>query len=235
MLRRLRTVRCPHKPNTESKMNKIAILTLTAAAPLLAGTPEVITPAPAPAPEPMPCTMEIGAVYNMAGRDLFKHSSGSMKEIDTYGMDATLVKPLCEKNAFTLRLGYTFGDEVNKGYLPEARQETDVHTFSLMPGLRHTYELTERTNLFMGANVGVVNESVKDHWRGDFGVASSHDSAWGMGFSAEMGVRYKVGQSSDLYVAYRFSGNTARPSVETAGSTHRQIYNGVTAGMSFNF
>lgn len=216
-------------------MNKIALLTLASAAPLLAGTPETVTPAPVPPPAPMPCTMEIGAVYNMAGRDLFKHSSGSMKEIDTYGMDATLVKPLCERNAFTLRLGYTFGDEVNKGFLPEARQETDVHTFSLMPGLRHTRMLTERTDLFMGANVGVVNESVKDHWRGDWGTASSHDSAWGMGFSAEMGARYKVTPTSDFYVAYRFSGNTARPSVDTAGSTHRQFYHGVTAGMSFRF
>lgn len=216
-------------------MNKIALLTLTAVAPLMAGTPEVITPTPAPPPAPMPCTMEIGAVYNMAGRDLFKHGSGSMKEIDTYGMDLTLVKPLCEKNAFTLRMGYTFGDEVNKGFMPDARQETDVHTFSLMPGLRQTRELTARTGLFMGANIGVVNESVKDHWRGDWGTASSHDSAWGVGFSAEMGLRYKLTQASELYMAYRFSGNTARPSLDTAGSVHRQFYHGVTAGLSFRF
>lgn len=214
-------------------MNRIALLTLAAASPLLAGEiqPAVATAAPVPPP----CTMEIGAVYNLAGRDLFKHGSGAMKEIDTYGADLTLVHPYKAKSAMTLRLGYTFGDEVNKFYQPGARQETDVHTFTLMPGWRMTHEWTKHTAMFWGFNVGVANESVKDHWRGERGVASSHDSAWGFAYSAEAGLRYKTCERGEFYVAYRFSGNTARPSVSTVGGVHRQFYHGVTAGMSFNF
>lgn len=221
-------------------MNKIAILALACAAPVMAGTPEVIAPAPAPAPAVNPWSVEIGAGYNFAGRDLIKHSFGEEEAIDTYGVDLTAVRAINDNNALTLRFGYTFGDEIDaESRAAGDRMKITVHTFSLLPGYRYTHALTEKLSAFCGVNVGLANMSVKAHTRwmeGD--VYGGHDSAWGIGYSAEVGLRYALCPRTELFAAYQFSGNTARVKLndgEDCAKNHRQFYNGVRAGVSIKF
>lgn len=219
-------------------MNKIAIIALACAAPVMAGTPVVIAPAPAPAPAVNPWSVEIGVGYNFAGRDLVKHSVGGEEAINTLGVDLTGVYAINDNSALTIRFGYSFGDEVDS----EARSwgerlETDVHTFSLMPGYRYTHALTDKVSAFCGVNVGVANMSVKDHARWmDGDVQSWHDSAWGFGYSAEAGLRYALCPNTEIFAAYQFSGNTARLSQDKfEGKNHRQFYNGIRTGVSIKF
>lgn len=220
-------------------MNKIAIIALACAAPVMAGTPVVVAPAaPAPAPAVSPWSMEAGIGYNFAGRDLIKHSEGAAEAIDTLGVDLTAVRALTDHSALTLRFGYSFGDEVNcADRYWGAKHETDVHTFSLMPGYRYTHALTEKVSAFAGANVGVANMSVKDHWRDAVDCYSEHDSAWGVGYSAEVGLRYALCPRTEVFAAYQFSGNTARIKLgeEAPSKNHRQFYNGVRTGVSIKF
>lgn len=219
-------------------MNKIAILALACAAPVMAGTPVVIAPAPAPAPAVNPWSVEIGVGYNFAGRDLIKHSVGEEEAINTLGVDLTGVYALNANNALTLRFGYSFGDEVDcEARAWGERLETDVHTFALMPGYRYTHALTDKASAFAGVNVGVANMSVKDHarWMGG-DVQSWHDSAWGFGYSAELGLRYALCPNTEIFAAYQFSGNTARLSQDKfEGKNHRQFYNGIRTGVSIKF
>lgn len=219
-------------------MKKIAIIALACAAPVMAGTPTVAPVAPAPAVNPW--SMEVGIGYNFAGRDLIKHSEGAEEAIDTLGVDLTAVRALTDHSALTLRFGYSFGDEADW----EARSwnekvEMDVHTFSLMPGYRYTHAITEKVSAFAGANVGIVNMSVKDHARWEDGaVGNWHDSAWGVGYSAEVGLRYALCPRTEIFAAYQFSGNTARIRLtdgEDSSTNHRQFYNGVRTGVSIKF
>lgn len=221
-------------------MKKIAILALACAAPVMAGTPVLVTtPAPAPAPAPVasPWSVEAGISYNFAGRDLYKHDIGESEAINTLGVDLTGVYAIDDNNAFTLRFGYSFGDEASadarnyEGY----KNEIDVHTFSLMPGYRYTHALTESLSAFCGANVGVVNMSVKDHTRDMDGSITVHDAAWGVGYSAEVGVRYAICPNTEIFAAYEFSGNTARLQQRKMEPNHRQFYNGIRTGVSIKF
>ncbi len=213
-------------------MKKLAILALCA--PAFAGTPEVVvTPAPTPAPAACPCSIEIGVGYNYGCRDLYKHALGGQKDIDTGSVDLTAVHALTPNHALTLRFGYSFGDEVNKFFGPDTRHETDIHTFTLMPGYRYTHAITDKVSAFAGANVGIANESVKDNARGWWGKETDHDSDWGLGYSAEVGLRYALCPKSEIFAAYQFSGNTAHPFGK--GETHRQFYDGVRAGVSIKF
>lgn len=223
-------------------MNKIAVMALACAAPVWAGTAEVAAPAPAPAVNPW--SVEIGVGYNFAGRDLIRHSEGEEEAINTLGVDLTGVYALNKSNALTLRFGYSFGDEMDA----DARtwgvhRETDVHTFALLPGYRYTRAVTEKLSAFAGVNVGMANMSVKDHWRWyeDGEVQGTHDSGWGIAYSAEVGVRYALCPRAELFAAYQFSGNTARVKLqdewadEPYAKTHRQFYNGVRTGVSIKF
>lgn len=222
-------------------MNKIAIIALACAAPVMAGTPQVVTVAPAaPAPAVSPWSVEIGAGYNFASRDLIKHSEGGEEAIDTYGVDLTAVRAINANNALTLRFGYTFGDEVDsESRAAGDRLEIDVHTFSLMPGYRYTRALSDKVSAFCGVNAGIANMSVKAHTRWKEGdVYGAHDSAWGIGYSVEAGLRYALCPRTEIFAAYQFSGNTARIKCvdeDDTAKNHRQFYNGVRTGVSIKF
>lgn len=226
---------------------KKSLIALAMVAPVLAGTgkPVYLAPAPTPAPlqaaaAPCPLSWEVAAVYNFANTDLLKHSVGEDKDIDTYGADLTAVYALNENNSVNLRFGYTFGDEVNKEAAAWGeRQETDVHTFYLMPGYRYTTALTDTVSAFIGANVGVTNMSIKNHWRGEDYTLTEHDSAWGFAYSAEVGLRFALCKNSDLFVAYSFNGSSAKPKATKEGwidfKAKRQTYNGIRAGVTVKF
>lgn len=206
-------------------MKKLALIAL--AAPALAGTPAPVVTAPAPA-APC-CALELGVSGNMAAKDLFKHDAGIDKEIDTIGIDLTAVHSFTPKHAITFRIGAAQGDETlrESGF----RVKEYLRTVSIMPGYRFTQPVGEKTALFCGVNGGLVNQHV--HVKYDIG--SVDDSAWGLGATGEVGVRYQLCPSSEIFAAYQISGNNIRNDFGHGMKTHRQIHNGVRVGMGIKF
>ena len=216
----------------------LAIIAL--AAPALAGTKPTAAPAPTPAPAPVvsPWAVELGAGYNKAAKSPF-HSGkdwfGPQKKVNTWSWDLTGVYKLDENNALTLRLGYAYGNR---------QQEEDVrlitNPWSLMPGYRYTYALSDKWSAFAGANVGLVSFAWLDKEKEDLG--NNHKSGWGFGYSAELGVRYAVCGNWDAFVAYHFSGDTASPRyIVTRGGQStsirpkKQNFHGVRIGVGCKF
>lgn len=208
-------------------MKKLALIALVA--PAFAGTPEpVVAAAPAPAPAAPCCALELGAGYNAAAKDLFKHHSGSFKEVDTVGIDLTAVHSFTPKHAITFRVGAAQGDEM----LPDTfiRVKEYLRTVSIMPGYRFTQPVGEKTSVFAGVNAGVVNQHV--HLKA---IDKVDDSAWGFGATGEIGVSYKLCPCSEIFAAYQLSGNTVHNDFGHGLKTHRQIHNGVRAGVGIKF
>lgn len=207
-------------------MKKLALIAL--AAPAFAGpaAPVVVTPAPA-AVAPC-CAVELGAGYNFAAKDLGKHSTGSIKEVDTVSIDLTAVHSFTPKHAVTFRIGAAQGDEI----IPDLsfRCKEYLRTASIMPGYRFTQPVSEKTSLFCGVNAGFVNQHVHVKMQDE----NVDDSAWGLGATGEIGVSYKLCPCSEIFAAYQLSGNTVHN--EMLGyKSHRQIHNGVRAGVSVKF
>lgn len=193
--------------------------------PVMAGEPApIVTPAPAPS---CPLTLEVAGVYKFAAKEML--SVGPAKEIDVMGADVTLVKPICEKSAVTLRFGYNFGDEAQRG-VDGGTEEVDVHSFYLMPGYRYTYALTEKTSLYGAVNAGIANTSVKYKYDDAAGIDKNHDSDWGFIGTVELGVRYQLCEKTELFAAYEFTANYAKPD-----GCDDQTYNGVRVGVGFKF
>lgn len=210
-------------------MKKLALIAL--AAPALAGMPEpVIAPAPAPAPAAPCCALELGVSGNMAAKDLFKRTPS--KEIDTVGIDLTAVHSFTPKHAITFRVGAAQGDETM--YFHDNRVKEYLRTISIMPGYRFTQPVSEKTSLFCGINGGLVNQHVHVKENSGWGNRSSDDSAWGLGATAEAGVRYQLCPCSEIFAAYQLSGNTVHNDLG-ALKTHRQIHNGVRCGVGIKF
>ncbi len=207
----------------------IALAVLVSAASAGQATIYVPAPAPAPCPEPCPYTMEVGFKYGFANADIFR---GPSDNINTYGGDLTLVYNINENHSLNLRGGYTFGDTVHRPF--NLRHETDLHTFYLMPGYRYTHIINEKWSAYIGANVGAANLSVKDNLRGPDVHLTAHNSEYGFGYSGEVGLRYRICETRELFLAYEFFGSTANPRVGNI-ATERQTYNVIRTGMSFKF
>ncbi|MCQ2365493.1 MAG: porin family protein [Akkermansia sp.] len=206
-------------------MKKLALIAL--AAPVFAGTPEPVVTMPAPAPAAPCCAVELGVSGNMAAKDLFKQFPN--KEVDTVGIDLTAVHSFTPKHAITFRIGAAQGDETE--HADEARLKTYLRTVSIMPGYRFTQPVSEKTSLFCGVNAGLVNQHV--HLK--MLDTNADDSAWGWGATAEVGVRYQLCPCSEIFAAYQLSGNTVNNDFGHGLETHRQIHNGVRAGVSIKF
>ena len=232
-------------------MRNIIITAAALALPTLAGQPAAPCPAPQPAPvrhcADSPWSMEMGYNYNWGARDIMSWD-GPCKEIRTHGADLTLVHHYRGPHAMTVRLGYNYGSRSWGGWDNEfegslTSNTVRTHTFTLMPGYRYTAALGERTSWFMGMNAGVANQSLKyrayDSWGGEEYVGKLHDSAWGIAYSAELGLRYAVTPCMDLFVAYQFTGNAAMPTLrDDEGNSARmkaQNYHGIRAGVGFKF
>lgn len=208
-------------------MKKVIFAAMALGLPVMAGEP-VVTVAPAPAPAPScPLTLEVAGVYKSAAKELLH--VGPAKEIDVMGADLTLVKPLCGNSAVTLRFGYNFGDEAQRLY-GGGTEEVDVHSFYLMPGYRYTYAVTEKTALYGAINAGIANNSVKLKYDDAEWSAKGHDSDWGFIATLELGVRYQLCEKTELFAAYEFTANYAKPD-----ACDEQTYNGVRVGVGFKF
>lgn len=206
-------------------MKKVIFAAMALGLPVMAGEPApIVTPAPAPS---CPLTLEVAGVYKSAAKELL--SFGPAKEIDLMGADLTLVKPICGNSAVTLRFGYNFGDEAQRGVFG-GTEEVDVHSFYLMPGYRYTHALTEKTSLYGAVNAGIANTSFKYKFDDAEEIDKWHDSDWGFIATLELGVRYQLCEKTELFAAYEFTANYAKPD-----GCDEQTYNGVRVGVGFKF
>ncbi|MBQ3144325.1 MAG: outer membrane beta-barrel protein [Akkermansia sp.] len=206
-------------------MKKVIFAAMALGLPVMAGEPApIVTPAPAPS---CPLTLEVAGVYKSAAKELLSY--GPAKEIDVMGADLTLVKPICGNSAVTLRFGYNFGDEAQRGVFG-GTEEVDVHSFYLMPGYRYTHALTEKTSLYGAVNAGIANTSFKYKFDDAEEIDKWHDSDWGFIATLELGVRYQLCEKTELFAAYEFTANYAKPD-----GCDEQTYNGVRVGVGFKF
>lgn len=226
-------------------MKKAIILAAMLALPAFAGQRLIYS---MPAPQPVKAAVaedgpafEIGYFYSWAANDIYKAWS-PCKEIRTNGVDLTGVYGFNRHHAVTLRLAYAFGarswadgeyEEDGETWGEVARVR--MHTFTLMPGYRYTHPLCSHAALYAGVNAGIGNQSSKHRQTEQGGhYFYGHASGWGFAYSAEAGMRFNLCPCSEFFVAYQFSGNTARNS-NNGFKTHRQTTHGVRAGFAFKF
>lgn len=198
--------------------------------------------------------VELGGQYNWGlGKFMKSDYFGKKNHMNTVGGDITGVYNLDENQAVTLRFGYTYGgdkfavvaDGVGEGLeIPNAHVRERLHSFTLMPGYRYTYNINERWSVYAGANIGLAAESAKFALSVDLDSRSrmtseAHKSAWGFAWSVEVGGAYQVAENMKLFAAMTYSGNTARPNIkyasESIGKVRAQQYLGVRAGVSYSF
>ncbi len=219
-----------------------------------AATPTETTPVAAP---PCALTWELGAGYNFATRHLAPGDDELNPKVDTLNIDLTAVYKLAEQHALTLRFGYAGGTDsvtetetwteggytIHESYRVHAR----VNNFYLMPGYRFTQALTDTVSLFAGANIGVANSSVKikETWEGSAAGYSggesykAHGSEFGLAYSAEIGIRYNITPTWDIFIAYQLFGSTAKPDVDygdgDVAKTRQQLSHGIRVGIGCQF
>lgn len=238
------------------------IATAAILAPAFGGTATVVeSPIPAALTAPAPAaesvySVEIGVSNNWAQRDIGRRlytdlGASHTGHVDSIGTDITFIRALDKHNSVNLRLGYAWGhgcyhDDIDQPIIAnETRYRT--HTFSLMPGYRFTAPITDSVSTFIGVNVGLVNSSLKTRQTVDIAGGLDrfretwHDSDWGFGYSAEVGLSFAVSKTVDFFVAYQFSGSTARPKLRDnwdgtcIQTSKHQVHHGVRAGMGFKF
>lgn len=207
-------------------MKKAILATLALSLPVLAGDP-IITPAPAPAPAPCAISLEVAGVYRDAAKEML--AVGPAKEIDVFGTDLTMVYTADDNSAVTLRFGYNFGDEAQRGIFG-GTEEVDVHSFYLMPGYRYTHALNSKTSVYGAVNAGLGNTSVKYKYDNAYDIIKDHESDWGFVASLEIGVRYQLNEKTDVFAAYEYSASYAKPD-----GCDEQTYNGIRIGVGYKF
>ena len=235
-------------------MKKTIILAAMLALPTFAGQKVIVNQAPVAPVAPAvasPWSIELAATYTWGVPDIYLNNNGHCKEIKSIGADITGVYAIDEHNAVTLRFGYTWGGEkwaledysdgdVSVGSWEKMR----IHTFSLMPGYRYTDAITDKLSWFVGANIGVANASFKGSNYETYSVVgedtetsklSYHKSGWGFAYSAEIGLRYKLTESLDVFCAYQYGGNTASPKDEGYRFAHRQHGHQARVGVGIKF
>lgn len=207
---------------------------------------------PAPAAQPTAFALELAATANFATHNILNVPTPLNTAVNTYGLDLTGVWSLTNEHALTLRFGYAHGERsVTLNNVEEDMTWTDkvyykADTFYLMPGYRYTVNLTDKLNLFAGANIGVIyhNMNAKDRFNfgsgpnATSGMFSVRSSEWGFAYSAELGLTYDLCENTYLLAAYQFSGSTAKPTFsqdDISISSHKQCYNSARVGIGFRF
>ena len=218
-------------------MKKTIILAAMLALPTFAGQKVIVNPAPVAPVAPAvasPWSIELAATYTWGVPDIYQHVS-PCKEIKSIGADITGVYAIDENNSVNLRFGYTWGGE-KFAVGGEMWGKTRIHTFSLMPGYRYTRPICDKLSWFVGANVGIANASYKSSsYIGDVRLGSGHKSGWGFAYSAEIGLRYELTESLDVFCAYQYGGNTASPKDMGVRFAHRQHGHQARVGVGIKF
>ena len=208
------------------------------ALPTFAGQKVIVNPAPvAPVAPPVasPWSIELAATYTWGVPDIFLYNDGHCKEIKSIGADITGVYAIDENNSVNLRFGYTWGGE-KFGWGDESWEKVRLHTFSLMPGYRYTRPICDQLSWFVGANVGIANASYKNsYYVGESRRGTFHKSGWGFAYSAEIGLRYELTESLDVFCAYQYGGNTVGPKDAGTRFNHRQHGHTARVGVGIKF
>lgn len=198
------------------------------------------------ADEPVnPWGVELGVSYISAVTKIMKSQDlgwGDSPKLTGVGVDLTGLYNLNKNHAFALRLEYDNSDG-SYTWPPNEEESYRLHSVSMMPGYRFTQALSSTVSCFAGANIGLACSSLKykDTWGNDSGKwmrVSMHDTSWGLAYSAEVGLRLALSSHVDLFVAYRFMGNTSRPRLrDTDGvcRTHTQHNHTVRGGVGVTF
>ncbi len=217
-------------------MKKPLILALGLAGAAFAGEP-VIAPTPAPIPTPTPApaccpiSLELAAGYAFAMDDIY--DGFPSRDIDLYTADLTAVYNINDKHSINLRFGYGFGDEAFRIY--GATFETDVRTYSIMPGYRYTHTINEKWSTFIGANIGATRMVTRLCIDSVAPRAKADDSDWGLGYSIEVGAHYKFATDWSVFATYGISGNTVNTQPASVFPTDNQNYHGFRIGVSHQF
>lgn len=218
-------------------MKKTIILAAMLALPTFAGQKVIVNPAPVAPVAPAvasPWSIELAATYTWGVPDIYQYVS-PCKEIKSIGADITGVYAIDENNSVNLRFGYTWGGE-KFAYGGENWNKTRIHTFSLMPGYRYTRPICDQLSWFVGANVGIANASYKSSsYAGDVRLGSGHKSGWGFAYSAEIGLRYELTESLDVFCAYQYGGNTVGLKDRGTRFNHRQHGHTARVGVGIKF
>lgn len=232
----------------------VAALAAMLTVPAMAGTPVVTETPVTPTPAPEPIAFEVGAFYSFPTKDIvsWPEYGHSGKKVHMLGGDITSVYKIDDSSSATVRLGYGTGS-ASKNYLFGGRERYRLHTFTLMPGYRYSVKVDDAVTCYAGVSAGVTNSSLK--YKNNFyfdntgkGLYKSHGSQWGFGYAVEVGVSYAISQDVSVFLAYEFSGNSARPKVakdywiqnEGDGwkrgiSSNQQVYHTIRAGVSCQF
>ncbi|MCQ2365777.1 MAG: outer membrane beta-barrel protein [Akkermansia sp.] len=222
-------------------MKKTIILAAMLALPTFAGQKVIVNQAPVAPVAPAvasPWSIELATTYTWGVPDIYNGAwnNGHCKEIKSIGADITGVYAIDEHQAVTLRFGYTWGGEKWAADEEGSWNKTRIHTFSLMPGYRYTDAITDQLSWFVGANIGIANASYKDStYYEKERLGSDHKAAWGFAYSAEVGLRYELTESLDVFCAYQYGGNTASPKIEGVRVFHRQHGHQARVGVGIKF
>lgn len=217
----------------------VAALAAMLTVPAMAGTPVVTETPVTPTPAPEPIAFEVGAFYSFATKDIVDWPFGwPGKKVHMLGGDITSVYQIDDSSSATVRLGYGTGSASRTTL--GVRDRYRLHTFTLAPGYRYSVKADDAVTCYAGVSAGVSNTSLKykESWVG--GHACAHGSEWGFVYSAEVGVSYAVSQDVTVFLAYEFSGNTARPNLRNVdagirATANQQVYHTIRAGVSCQF
>lgn len=233
-----------------------AILALGLATTAAAGESVVVTapalePAPAPTQEAIaapattsPLSWELALSVNLANNDIITDEGMGRVKLSTIGYDLTGVYALNENNALTLRLGFANGkDTCTTSYDGGSWKDSyTMYSFYLMPGYRYTTSLSDSTKGFVGINAGIINHSLKYRFSAFDGresfISKLHDSDYGFAASVEAGLSFALSKSTSLFLAYQFSGSTAKPKLIDDGygiTAHKQFFHSIRTGISLQF
>ncbi len=222
---------------------------------------EIVQPKPTPTlpGEPARCWLEVGAFGGLANQDIngaYPRASAQtggpynffedldnpgVGEINIVGAEITAGYDLTDLVAITFNIGYGYGSASNTGLilgdLPY-RERASLHTFTFMPGLRFSHDLSHQWTLFAGLAAGISNESVKYKITDpEYGMQRSHNSEWGFVYSVQIGAQYHFTKCMYAYAAYEFRGNMAEPVLihQAPVDARAQTYHMIRVGLGFKF
>lgn len=182
---------------------------------ILAG-PMAITTLAGPIASTAPCQQEYyfeaTPFYGFATNHQFNASTG-LDKINMSGGDLTLGKQICAKSSINIRLAYGYGSENGYENIDDTINygRASVHSFALMPGYRHSWQMTPQIDLFTGVNFGIANQSIKGKVNDPDERVTAHDSDWGVQYSVELGMTYDFNETWYGVAAVQFLGNTCTP------------------------
>lgn len=197
------------------------------------------------APKPSRYSLELGFTGNLALNDITNDKEMEGVQVHTWGIDLTAVRKFNEHHALTLRFGYAEGSASNEGYVGQYLYEVEgkLRSFSLMPGYRYSHTIYGKLGAFAGVNVGIICHNAEDHerWEDQMWV-DVKNYAIGLAYSAELGLTWQKGPHLSYFLAYQFSGSTARPKLEWhnedatySATMNEQAYHSIRCGLSYSF